>query len=92
MWILPVTGDDWVLLCKNFADVTAPLTSLVSPKNTFNTEECQCVLEAAKILLHSGPVPAASNFQNDSSMTVVKDYYCHREYAHLTINHTKYAS
>ncbi len=57
--------------CKNFADVTAPLTSLVSPKHPFQwSEECQSAFEAAKALLCSVPVLAAPNFTHPFKLEV----------------------
>lgn len=49
--------------CRNFSDIVAPLTSLVSPKTPFQwSEKCQSSFEAAKALLCSAPVLAAPNF------------------------------
>ena len=46
--------------CKNFSDVVASLTGLVSPKVHFQwSEKCQFSFEAAKALLCSAPVLAA---------------------------------
>ena len=57
--------------CKNFSDIVAPLTSLVSPKTSFRwSEECQAAFEAAKALLCSAPVLAAPNFERPFKLDV----------------------
>lgn len=57
--------------CKNFSDIVAPLTSLVSPTTCFYwSEECQAAFEAAKALLCSAPVLAAPNFERPFKLDV----------------------
>lgn len=57
--------------CKNFADVTVPLTSLGSPKITFKwSDECQCAFESTKALLCSAPTLAAPDFSHPSKLDV----------------------
>ncbi|KAK2895729.1 hypothetical protein Q8A73_015217 [Channa argus] len=57
--------------CKNFSDVPAPLTSLVSPKTPYQwSEKCQSAFQAAKALLCSAPVLAAPNFTHPFKLEV----------------------
>lgn len=57
--------------CKNFSDVVAPLTNLVSPKCVFRwSESCRAAFEAAKALLCSAPVLAAPDFTRPFQLEV----------------------
>ena len=57
--------------CRNFSDVVASLTSLVSPKVPFEwTEGCQFAFEGVKALLCSSPVLAAPNFEHPFKLEV----------------------
>uniref|UniRef100_A0A8C1TD20 Gypsy retrotransposon integrase-like protein 1 n=1 Tax=Cyprinus carpio TaxID=7962 RepID=A0A8C1TD20_CYPCA len=50
--------------CKNFSTVVTPLTSLLSPANSFIwTEDCQNAFEEVKAMLYSAPILAAPNFE-----------------------------
>lgn len=57
--------------CKNFSEVVAPLTTLVSPLKTFEwTPACQAAFEAAKALLCSSPVLAAPDMTRPFKLEV----------------------
>lgn len=57
--------------CKNFSTVVAPLTSLLSPVNSFVwTEDCQNAFEAVKAMLSSAPILAAPNFERSFKLEV----------------------
>uniref|UniRef100_A0A8C5DT92 Gypsy retrotransposon integrase-like protein 1 n=1 Tax=Gouania willdenowi TaxID=441366 RepID=A0A8C5DT92_GOUWI len=57
--------------CRNFSEVVAPLTALVSPlKNFVWSPECQTSFESAKALLCSSPVLAAPNFDRPFKLEV----------------------
>lgn len=49
--------------CRNFADVVAPLTDLLSLKKPFEwSQQCQCAFDNAKALLANASVLMAPNF------------------------------
>ncbi len=57
--------------CKNFSDVVAPLTALVSPLKPFAwSEACQVAFESAKALLCCAPVLAAPSFSHPFKLEV----------------------
>ena len=57
--------------CKNFAAVTAPLTSLTSIKRVYNwSPACQLAFESCKALLCSTPVLAAPDFTKPFKLEV----------------------
>lgn len=57
--------------CKNFADVVAPLTDLLSPKRPFHwSVQCQCAFDNAKSLLANAPVLTAPNFEKPFLLAV----------------------
>ena len=57
--------------CRNFSEVVAPLTGLVSPLKTFIwSPACQAAFESAKALLCSAPVLAAPNFTRPFKLEV----------------------
>ena len=57
--------------CRNFSDVVAPLTGLVSPlKNFVWSPACQAAFESAKALLCSAPVLAAPYFARPFKLEV----------------------
>ncbi|KAK0145445.1 Retrovirus-related Pol polyprotein from transposon 297 [Merluccius polli] len=57
--------------CRNFSDVVAPLTGLVSPLKTFLwSPACQAAFESAKALLCSAPVLAVPCFARPFKLEV----------------------
>ena len=57
--------------CRNFSDVVAPLTGLVSPLKTFDwSPACQAAFVSAKALLCSAPVLAAPCFTRSFKLEV----------------------
>ncbi len=61
-WFLGMCGY-YHGICKNFADIVAPLTTLSSPSQPFVWSSCcQEAFESAKALLCSAPVLASPDF------------------------------
>lgn len=57
--------------CRNFSEVVAPLTTLVSPLRRFSwSPGCQAAFDAAKALLSSAPVLAAPNYERPFQLEV----------------------
>lgn len=61
---------------KNFADVVAPLTNLLSPKKPFEwSQQCRCAFDNAKALLANAPVLRAPNFEKPFLLAIDASAY-----------------